>query len=74
MTNSDSDADDPTVPVVCPECETNSRVPLSELATSIERHNDRLHDGTNVAEVDPDVADSLADLIVEDLGLLEDGA
>lgn len=71
MARTDSD-DEPRVPVVCPECETTSRVPLSELADAIERHNEQLHDGEEVADVDPDVADSLADLVADDLGLLED--
>ncbi|SFC07241.1 hypothetical protein SAMN05444422_104125 [Halobiforma haloterrestris] len=68
----DGSEDDPRVPVVCPECETTSRVPLSDLADSIERHNQQLHDGEDVAEVDPDVAESIADLIATDLGLLEE--
>ncbi|RQG97200.1 hypothetical protein [Natrarchaeobius chitinivorans] len=72
--NSDSDTGNPRVPIVCSECETSSRVPLSELADSIERHNDQLHDGADVAEVDPDVADRIADLIAEELGLLEDAS
>ncbi|RQG89886.1 hypothetical protein EA462_07690 [Natrarchaeobius halalkaliphilus] len=71
MTNPDSDDGDPQVPIVCGECETGSRVPLSDLADSIERHNEQLHDGDDVAEVDPDVADRIADLIAEELGLLE---
>ncbi|SDQ97911.1 hypothetical protein [Natronobacterium texcoconense] len=72
MPPSNPDGDEPRVPVVCPDCETTSRVPLSDLADSIERHNDQLHDGEDVAEVDPDVADSLADLVATDLGLLEE--
>ncbi|AFZ74407.1 hypothetical protein [Natronobacterium gregoryi] len=72
MPPSDSAGDEPRVPVVCPDCETTSRVPLSDLADSIDRHNEQLHDGDEVAEVDPDVADSLADLIATDLGLFED--
>ncbi|AXR78781.1 hypothetical protein [Natrarchaeobaculum sulfurireducens] len=64
--------DDPRVPIVCPECETTSRIPLDDVADSIERHNDQLHDGEDVAQVDPDVADHLADLIGIDLGLLEE--
>lgn len=64
--------DDPRVPVVCPECETTSRVPLTDLAETVERHNDQLHDGEDIAEVDPDVADHIADLIATELGLLDD--
>ncbi|ELY75689.1 hypothetical protein [Natrinema pallidum] len=73
MTNtSESDGDAPRVPVVCPDCETTSRVPLSDVADAVERHNDQLHDGDDVAEVDPDVADRIADLVATELGLLED--
>ena len=64
--------DDPRVPIVCPECETTSRIPLDDVADSIERHNDQLHDGEDVAQVDPDVADHLADLIGVEMGLLEE--
>lgn len=76
MTPADSDElddSDPRVPIVCPDCETTSRVPLSELADAIERHNDQLHNGEDIAEVDPDVADQIANLIASELGLLEDG-
>ncbi|ELY86958.1 hypothetical protein [Natrinema altunense] len=74
MTNtSESDGDAPRVPVVCPDCDTTSRVPLSDVADAVERHNDQLHDGDDVAEVDPDVADRIADLVATELGLLEDG-
>ncbi|RZH67229.1 hypothetical protein [Natrinema altunense] len=74
MTNtSESDGDAPRVPVVCPDCDTTSRVPLSDVADAVERHNDQLHDGNDVAEVDPDVADRIADLVATELGLLEDG-
>ncbi|WP_254765075.1 hypothetical protein [Natrinema marinum] len=73
MTNtSDSDEDGPRVPVVCSACETTSRVPLSDVADAIDRHNEQLHDGDDIAEVDPDVADRIADLIATDLGLLGD--
>lgn len=66
-----TDDAEPDVPVVCPECETTSRVALAEVADAIERHNERLHDGESVAEVDPDLRETLADLVAEDLGLLE---
>jgi hypothetical protein len=55
------------VPVVCPECETETRVVLDDLAATVERHNDRLHDGEEVASVDPDLADQLLDLVADDL-------
>jgi len=71
MTTSNDSDDTPRVPIVCPDCETTSRVPLSDVADAIERHNDQLHDGDAVAEVDPDVADRIADLVADELGLLE---
>jgi hypothetical protein len=61
---------DPTVPIVCPECDTTTRIPLSEVADTLEGHNERLHDGDEVAQVDPDLAEQLADVVAEDLGLL----
>lgn len=61
---------DPKVPIVCPACETTSRIPLSKVAASLEQHNDRLHDGDDVAEIDPALAEELADIVAEDLGLL----
>lgn len=69
--SSNGDDTTPDVPVVCSECETDSRVALAEVADAIERHNDRLHDGEDVAEVDPDVRESLADLVADELGLLD---
>lgn len=66
------DADEPSVPIVCPECETTSRISLADVADGIERHNDQLHDGDEVATVDPDIADRIADLVATDLGLLEE--
>jgi hypothetical protein len=64
--------DDPTVPIVCPACDTTTRIPLPDVADAVERHNDQLHGGESVAAVDPTVADRLADLVAEDLGLLDD--
>ncbi|WP_136686532.1 hypothetical protein [Halorhabdus amylolytica] len=63
--------DEPNVPIVCEECETTAEVPLSDLADRLEGHNERMHDGEAIAEVDPDVADQLADLIADELGLLD---
>lgn len=60
----------PDVPIVCPECDTTARAPLSEVGAAVERHNERLHDGEDVARVDPDIADQLADVVAEELGLL----
>jgi len=69
-----SDDDGPKVPIHCPECETTTRIPLSELETQIERHNETVHDGEDVARVDPAVAEQIQNLVVEDLGLLDDDA
>lgn len=62
--------EEPDVPVICPECETTTRVGLSDLAESIDRHNDQRHDGEEIAQVDPEIADHLADMVAEDLDLL----
>lgn len=62
----------PDVPIVCSACETTTRVPLATLAETLERHNENQHDGESIAEVDPDVADRIADLVADDLGLLEE--
>jgi hypothetical protein len=68
-----SDTDDaPDVPIVCSECGTTTRVPLSELEATLARHNDRRHGGDSIAEVDPELADTLADLVAEDLQLLDE--
>ncbi len=72
MTTASEDGE-PAVPIVCPECETEARIPLGELADTLDRHNADRHDGREVARVDPAVADSLADLVAADLGLLEGG-
>ncbi|MFA9427605.1 hypothetical protein [Natronorubrum sp. A-ect3] len=66
-----NESDDPQVPIVCTECETTSRVPLADVADAVDRHNEQLHDGDEVAAVDPDVADQIADLVATELGLLE---
>ncbi|ERH11250.1 MAG: hypothetical protein J07HX64_03034 [halophilic archaeon J07HX64] len=63
-------ADEPTVPVLCPECDTTTRMPISEVADSVERHNEQMHDGEDVAQVDPEIAEELQDIVAEDLGLL----
>lgn len=69
---SSTDEDEPLVPVVCSDCETRTRVPIEDVAETVERHNDRLHDGESIAEVDPVIADRIADLVAADLGLYED--
>lgn len=67
-----NESDDPQVPIVCTECETTSRVPLADVADAVDRHNEQLHDGDEVAAVDPDVADQIADLVATELGLLKE--
>ncbi|UIO99163.1 hypothetical protein Hbl1158_11540 [Halobaculum sp. CBA1158] len=63
--------DEPSVPIVCTECDTRTRVPLSKVGDLVDRHNDTRHDGESVAQVDPALADRIADLVAEDMGLLE---
>jgi hypothetical protein len=65
---------EPSVPIVCDECETETRVPLDDLADALERHNAEKHGGESVAEVDPAIKDRLADLVAEDLGLFDEDA
>lgn len=67
MAESDSE---PTVPIVCEDCGTETRVPLPDVAETLDRHNDQRHDGEEIAQVDPALADELADLVAEDLDLL----
>lgn len=62
--------DDVTVPVVCPACDTETEVALSQLETTIARHNDNRHDGEAIAEVDPAIKDHIAELVADDLELL----
>jgi len=64
--------DEPTVPIVCTACDTTTRVPLADVADAVDRHNENVHDGEDVAEIDPAIVSSLADLVVEDMGLLDD--
>lgn len=69
----DSD-EEPRVPIVCDDCETTSRVPLSDAAETIAKHNEQLHDGDDIAQIDPDIVSHVTDLAAEDLGLSENGA
>jgi len=66
-------SDDPTVPIVCSACDTTTRVPLLDVADAVDRHNENVHDGEEIAEIDPAIKDRLADLVAEDMGLLDDG-
>ena len=66
-----SNEEEPDVPIICPDCETTTEIPLSEVADSLERHNDQLHGGEEIARVDPAITEQLTDLVAEDLGLLD---
>jgi hypothetical protein len=66
------DPDPPEIPIVCPACETRTRVPFPEVEAMVARHNEGVHDGESVAAVDPDVFDQLADYVAADLGLLDE--
>jgi hypothetical protein len=71
MSDDTDDTDEPTVPIVCESCGTQSRVPLADLRESLDRHNDHRHDGEEFAQVDPVLADELADQVAADLGLYD---
>ena len=63
---------DPAVPIICEECGTETTVPLSDLETQLDRHNQNRHDGEKEATVDPALKSQLQDLVAEDLGLFEE--
>lgn len=65
-------SESPEIPIVCPDCGTQTRIPFSDVETVVSEHNEQLHDGESVATVDPDVFDHLADHVATDLGLLEE--
>lgn len=67
-----ADDEEPTVPVVCPACGTETAVPLAEVEAAVTEHNESVHDGAAEARVDPAVTEALADVVADDLGLLED--
>ena len=60
----------PDIPVVCPDCDSRTKVPFPDVEDAVARHNEQLHDGEAVAAVAPDVLEELADFVAEDLGLL----
>jgi hypothetical protein len=66
-----ADEEMPEIPVVCTACGTRTQVPFEDVAAAVERHNEQLHDGAAIAEVDPDVLDALTDQLGKDMGLLE---
>lgn len=65
-----SDDELPDIPVICENCDTRTKVPFDEVEAAVERHNQQVHDGETVAQVDPEVMEVLADRVAEDLGLL----
>jgi len=65
-----SDDELPDIPVVCDGCGTRTSVAFDEVEAAVERHNEQLHDGEKVAQVDPEVMEALADRVAEDIGLL----
>jgi hypothetical protein len=67
----EGDNQSPTVPYVCSGCESETAVPIDDVAAAIERHNQQLHDGNSVAQVDPAIKDELASLVAKDLGLID---
>ncbi|MDS0258662.1 hypothetical protein NDI56_04450 [Haloarcula sp. S1CR25-12] len=66
-----ADEERPEIPVVCTACETRTQVPFDDVEAAVSRHNEQLHDGEAVAEVDPDVLDALTDRIGQDMGLFD---
>lgn len=66
-------ADDemPEIPVVCTACGTRTQVPFEEVEAAVERHNEQLHNGESVAEVDPEVLEALTTRLGEDMGLFD---
>jgi len=61
----------PEIPVVCTACSTRSHVPFEDVSAAVERHNQQLHGGDSIAEVDPDVLDALTDRLGKDMGLFD---
>lgn len=64
--------DEPTVPVICQACDTETEVPLSSVADVVDDHNESIHDGVEEAQIDPALTDALADIVAEDMGLFEE--
>lgn len=63
--------DSPRVPIVCQECDTESMVPFSAIEETIDSHNERMHDGESIAEIEPSVRSRLQDVLAEEMGLLD---
>jgi hypothetical protein len=64
-----AEEDMPEIPIICSRCDTRSYVPFEDVTDTVERHNEQLHDGKSVAEVDPEVLDALTTKFGEDMGL-----
>lgn len=69
---SGDEGDLPQVPIICEECDTESMVAFPRIEETIDGHNERMHDGEPVAEIDPSVKSKLQDLLIEELGLLDE--
>lgn len=69
--NEDTGSEEPLVPIMCEICETEAKIPLELVESRLKTHNNRQHDGEEYAVVDPIVSNHLANLIAEDLGLIE---
>lgn len=66
-----ADEEIPEIPVVCPACGTRTQVPFEEVETAVKHHNEQLHSGDAVAEVDPEVLEALTTRLGEDMGLFD---
>lgn len=62
--------DEVMVLIVCPACETQTRVNLEDACETVTRHNDQRHDGADIASIDPALKDEIARLVATDLELL----
>jgi hypothetical protein len=66
-----ADEEMPEIPVVCSACETRTQVPFEDVEAAVDRHNEQLHGGEAVAEVDPEVLEALTTRLGEDMGLFD---
>ena len=62
----------PTVPILCEKCGTETRLPLDTVGDALDRHNETRHDGEQIATVDPAIREQVAELAAADLGLKEE--
>lgn len=61
----------PDITIVCTACDTETAVPFEKVESTIDRHNERQHDGDAIAEIDPAVKSRLQDLLAEEMGLFD---